>query len=55
MAYQEHEAVPHIWSISMHQRRQEQKYYDEHIRLHKQNIIGGGIQNYESRKEQEAM
>ena len=37
------------------QRRQEQKYYNEHIKLHKQNIIGDRIQNYEGRKEQEAM
>ena len=39
----------------MHKGRQEQEYYDGHMRQHKQNIIGGGIQYYESRKEQEAM
>ena len=37
------------------QRRQEQKYYNEHIKLHKQNIIGDEIQNYESRKTKEAI
>ena len=37
------------------QRRQEQKYYNEHIKHHKQNIMGDGRQNYEGRKEQQAM
>ena len=53
--------IPRAWDSAKHmvdidaQRRQEQKYYNEHIKLHKQNIIGDGIQNYESRKAQEAM
>ena len=48
---QEREAGRQVWSMSMHHGRQEQEYYDGHMRLHKQNIIGGGIQYYENRKE----
>ena len=40
--YQEHEAVWDIWSISMHHGRREQEYYDGHMWLHTQSIIGGG-------------